>query len=254
MKIKNYTIAVILSLTMSFTVSPVKEVKASGFPTIDVASITQALIDYLLQLKGIAAEVNTQIMTLMQLQEFAIPGTEIYENFMDVYTAYHECIDEYNKIAESYNELSESLKELEDLDALLKLDCIDNRLICTKKQYDKLQRKKKEIFQKIQNLNARAQAANDKMIEQSVLDLDTIKKLTLKAESATTVGEQLKIIGTLTAKSLELMHKNNQKSLIEKDLEAERIKYESLYQRTNLRGYDPDVIISDPETDSTTEE
>ena len=96
---------------------------SSGFPTIDVAQVTQQLMNYLQMIDDFEVQLNQQLNQIEHLQQIEVPGMAEYKRLQELIYQYQETAQRYNTIAKKYNSLNKFLKQFEDIDFVLQNNC-----------------------------------------------------------------------------------------------------------------------------------
>ena len=142
---------------------------SSGFPTIDVAQVTQQLIAY-----------------LKMIDDFEVPGMAEYKRLQELIYQYQETAQRYNTVAKKYNSLNKFLKQFEDIDFVLQNNCSQGYQ-CSAEDLKLLNTKKIEL---IKNMNEVINSSweNTQKEQQAIQeDLKTFNQTS--AKSAQTQGE-----------------------------------------------------------------
>ena len=61
---------------------------SSGFPTIDIAQVTQQLINYLQMIESCEVELNQQLNQIEHLQQIEVPGIAEYKRLQELIYKY----------------------------------------------------------------------------------------------------------------------------------------------------------------------
>lgn len=159
---------------------------SSGFPTIDIAQVTQQLINYLQMIESFEVELNQQLNQIEHLQQIEVPGIAEYKRLQELIYKYQETAQRYNTIAKKYNSLNKFLKQFEDIDFILQNNCSQGYR-CSAEDLKVLNEKKIQLIKNMddvinsswENTQKEQQAIND--------DLETFNQTS--AKSAKTQGE-----------------------------------------------------------------
>lgn len=169
---------------------------SSGFPTIDVAQVTQQLMNYLQMIDDFEVQLNQQLNQIEHLQQIEVPGMAEYKRLQELIYQYQETAQRYNTIAKKYNSLNKFLKQFEDIEFILQNNCSQGYQ-CSAEDIKILNNKKIEL---IQNMDEQINASlKNTEVEKQILELDKQAFDATNDKSATTQGEiDQKMIALLT--------------------------------------------------------
>ena len=146
-KIKNTIFAAIF--TLSFSIST--PTHASGIPTIDVASLTQTLINYLEMIEQTHTMLDSYANEIEQLRRIEVPGMDIINRINRDIQAYRSLAHRYNALATRYNSLKEFIDDLEYVESKISILCATGHT-CTDDELRELNTQKLNISQNIISL------------------------------------------------------------------------------------------------------
>ena len=194
---------------------------SSGFPTIDVAQVTQQLMNYLQMIDDFEVQLNQQLNQIEHLQQIEVPGMAEYKRLQELIYQYQETAQRYNTIAKKYNSLNKFLKQFEDIEFILQNNCSQGYQ-CSAEDLKILNNKKIEL---IQNMDEQINASlKNTEVEKQILELDKQAFDATNDKSATTQGEiDQKMIALLTLLNKQIIamreaqaHKNEVEATLQK--------------------------------------
>lgn len=194
---------------------------SSGFPTIDVAQVTQQLMNYLQMIDDFEVQLNQQLNQIEHLQQIEVPGMAEYKRLQELIYQYQETAQRYNTIAKKYNSLNKFLKQFEDIEFILQNNCSQGYQ-CSAEDLKILNNKKIELIKNMdEQINASLQNTE---VEKQILELDKEAFEATNGKSATTQGEiDQKMIALLTLLNKQIIamrevqaHKNEVEATLQK--------------------------------------
>ena len=199
---------------------------SSGFPTIDVAQVTQQLMNYLQMIDDFEVQLNQQLNQIEHLQQIEVPGMAEYKRLQELIYQYQETAQRYNTIAKKYNSLNKFLKQFEDIDFVLQNNCSqgyegsaeDLEILNTKK------------IQLIKNMDEVINSSweNTQKEQQAIeADLETFKQ---------TAGKSANTQGEIDQKMISLLVLLNKQIAEMRQAQANRNETEATLQK--YRSYD----------------
>lgn len=159
---------------------------SSGFPTIDVAQVTQQLMNYLQMIDDFEVQLNQQINQIEHLRQIEVPGMAEYKRLQELIYKYQETAQRYNDIAKKYNSLSKFLQQFEDVDFVLKNSC-SNGYQCSEEDIRSLNTKRIELIKNMNSVINDNWENTQKEKESIKKDLETFQETS--AKPAKTQGE-----------------------------------------------------------------
>ena len=159
---------------------------SSGFPTIDVAQVTQQLMAYLKAIDDFEVQLNQQLNQIEHLQQIEVPGMAEYKRLQELIYQYQETAQRYNTIAQKYNSLNKFLKQFEDIDFVLQNNCSQGYQ-CSAEDIEILNTKKIQLIKNMDEV-INSSWENTQKEQQAIKDdLETFNQTS--AKSAKTQGE-----------------------------------------------------------------
>ena len=159
---------------------------SSGFPTIDVAQVTQQLMNYLQMIDDFEVQLNQQLNQIEHLQQIEVPGMAEYKRLQELIYQYQETAQRYNTIAKKYNSLNKFLKQFEDIDFVLQNNCSQGYQ-CSAEDLEILNTKKIQLIKNMDEVINSSWENTQKEQQAIEADLETFKQTADK--SANTQGE-----------------------------------------------------------------
>ena len=159
---------------------------SSGFPTIDVAQVTQQLMNYLQMIDDFEVQLNQQLNQIEHLQQIEVPGMAEYKRLQELIYQYQETAQRYNTIAKKYNSLNKFLKQFEDIDFVLQNNCSQGYQ-CSAEDLEILNTKKIQLIKNMDEVINSSWENTQKEQQAIEADLETFKQTAGK--SANTQGE-----------------------------------------------------------------
>lgn len=197
---------------------------SSGFPTIDVAQVTQQLMAYLKMIDDFEVQLNQQLNQIEHLQQIEVPGMAEYKRLQELIMAYQETAQRYNTIAKKYNSLNKFLKQFEDIEFILQNNCSQGYQ-CSAEDLKILNNKKIEL---IQNMDEQINASlENSRVEKEIIDADYSTWEDTSKKTAKTQGEiDQKMIALLVLLNKQIAEQRRAQA-IRNETEATLQKYRS---------------------------
>jgi hypothetical protein len=197
---------------------------SSGFPTIDVAQVTQQLMAYLKMIDDFEVQLNQQLNQIEHLQQIEVPGMAEYKRLQELIYQYQETAQRYNTIAKKYNSLNKFLKQFEDIDFVLHNNCSQGYQ-CSAEDLEILNTKKIEL---IKNMNEIVDSSlENSRVEKEIIDADYSTWEETSKKTAKTQGEiDQKMIALLVLLNKQIAEQRRAQA-IRNETEATLQKYRS---------------------------
>jgi hypothetical protein len=197
---------------------------SSGFPTIDVAQVTQQLMAYLKMIDDFEVQLNQQLNQIEHLQQIEVPGMAEYKRLQELIYQYQETAQRYNTIAKKYNSLNKFLKQFEDIDFVLQNNCSQGYQ-CSAEDLEILNTKKIEL---IKNMNEIVDSSlENSRVEKEIIDADYSTWEETSKKTAKTQGEiDQKMIALLVLLNKQIAEQRRAQA-IRNETEATLQKYRS---------------------------
>lgn len=197
---------------------------SSGFPTIDVAQVTQQLMAYLKMIDDFEVQLNQQLNQIEHLQQIEVPGMAEYKRLQELIYQYQETAQRYNTIAKKYNSLNKFLKQFEDIEFILQNNCSQGYQ-CSAEDLKILNNKKIEL---IQNMDEQINASlENSRVEKEIIDADYSTWEDTSKKTAKTQGEiDQKMIALLVLLNKQIAEQRRAQA-IRNETEATLQKYRS---------------------------
>lgn len=199
---------------------------SSGFPTIDVAQVTQQLMNYLQMIDDFEVQLNQQLNQIEHLQQIEVPGMAEYKRLQELIYQYQETAQRYNTIAKKYNSLNKFLKQFEDIDFVLQNNCSQGYQ-CSAEDLEILNTKKIQLIKNMDEVINSSWENTQKEQQAIEADLETFKQTADK--SANTQGE-------IDQKMISLLVLLNKQIAEMRQAQANRNETEATLQK--YRSYD----------------
>lgn len=187
---------------------------ASGMPTIDIAVLTQDLINYLTMIQQLEDEINNTKATIDHLRAIEVPTFKDYELIQILLRSLNKKIEEYNKTVGEYNTASEFYEELKSAEENF-LKCQNQKQLCTKEEIIDAKKAKLQAinrlyeFIKKRTLNYNIQNPNLALNQEIQQNEAYINKILMNKNSVS-AGEaqniQIKINAMLLKQIMQLRH------------------------------------------------
>lgn len=202
---------------------------SSGFPTIDVAQVTQQLMNYLQMIDDFEIQLNQQLNQIEHLQQIEVPGMAEYKRLQELIYKYQETAQRYNTIAKKYNSLNKFLKQFEDIDFVLQNNCSQGYQ-CSAEDLEILNTKKIQLIKNMDEVINSSWENTQKEQQALQQDLDTFAETARMP--ANTQGEiDQKMIALLTLMNKQ-MTELRQAQANKNETEATLQKYRSYNENT----------------------
>ncbi|MBP3748820.1 MAG: hypothetical protein J6I35_04615 [Ruminobacter sp.] len=199
---------------------------SSGFPTIDIAQVTQQLIAYLQMIDDYEVMLNQQLNQIEHLQQIEVPGLAEYKRLQELIFKYQETAQRYNSIAKKYNSLSKFLKQFEDIEFVLQNNCSQGYQ-CSAEDLNILNTKKIELIKNMDEV-INASLDNTQKEKQAIeADLETFNQ---------TAGKSANTQGEIDQKMISLLVLLNKQIAELRQAQANRNETEATLQK--YRSYD----------------
>ena len=199
---------------------------SSGFPTIDVAQVTQQLMNYLQMIDDFEIQLNQQLNQIEHLQQIEVPGMAEYKRLQELIYKYQETAQRYNTIAKKYNSLNKFLKQFEDIDFVLQNNCSQGYQ-CSAEDLEILNTKKIQLIKNMDEV-INSSWENTQKEQQAIKDdLETFKQ---------TAGKSANTQGEIDQKMISLLVLLNKQIAEMRQAQANRNETEATLQK--YRSYD----------------
>jgi hypothetical protein len=96
---------------------------ASGLPTVDLANLTQNLVEYLTVIEDVGIQLDHYENYIMELKNIEVPGLSIYKKIQQIKEDYEERLKRYNEHIGNYNSLKDILDSLVFVENELEASC-----------------------------------------------------------------------------------------------------------------------------------
>lgn len=115
------------SLAFTFTLilptTQTNNAYASGLPTVDLANLTQNLVEYLTVIEDVGIQLDHYENYIMELKNIEVPGLSIYKKIQQIKEDYEERLKRYNEHIGNYNSLKDILDSLVFVENELEASC-----------------------------------------------------------------------------------------------------------------------------------
>lgn len=115
------------SLAFTFTLilptTQTNNAYASGLPTVDLANLTQNLVEYLTVIEDVGIQLDKYEKYVMELKNIEIPGLAVYKKIQQIKEDYEARLKRYNEHIGNYNSLKEILDSLVFVENELEANC-----------------------------------------------------------------------------------------------------------------------------------
>lgn len=199
---------------------------SSGFPTIDVAQVTQQLMNYLQMIDDFEIQLNQQLNQIEHLQQIEVPGMAEYKRLQELIYKYQETAQRYNTIAKKYNSLNKFLKQFEDIDFVLQNNCSQGYQ-CSAEDLEILNTKKIQLIKNMDEVINSSWENTQKEQQAIEADLETFKQ---------TAGKSANTQGEIDQKMISLLVLLNKQIAEMRQAQANRNETEATLQK--YRSYD----------------
>lgn len=199
---------------------------SSGFPTIDVAQVTQQLMNYLQMIDDFEVQLNQQLNQIEHLQQIEVPGMAEYKRLQELIYQYQETAQRYNTIAKKYNSLNKFLKQFEDIDFVLQNNCSQGYQ-CSAEDLEILNTKKIQLIKNMDEVINSSWENTQKEQQAIEADLETFKQ---------TAGKSANTQGEIDQKMISLLVLLNKQIAEMRQAQANRNETEATLQK--YRSYD----------------
>ena len=199
---------------------------SSGFPTIDVAQVTQQLMNYLQMIDDFEVQLNQQLNQIEHLQQIEVPGMAEYKRLQELIYKYQETAQRYNTIAKKYNSLNKVLKQFEDIDFVLQNNCSQGYQ-CSAEDLEILNTKKIQLIKNMDEVINSSWENTQKEQQAIEADLETFKQ---------TAGKSANTQGEIDQKMISLLVLLNKQIAEMRQAQANRNETEATLQK--YRSYD----------------
>ena len=199
---------------------------SSGFPTIDVAQVTQQLMNYLQMIDDFEVQLNQQLNQIEHLQQIEVPGMAEYKRLQELIYKYQETAQRYNTIAKKYNSLNKFLKQFEDIDFVLQNNCSQGYQ-CSAEDLEILNTKKIQLIKNMDEVINSSWENTQKEQQAIEADLETFKQ---------TAGKSANTQGEIDQKMISLLVLLNKQIAEMRQAQANRNETEATLQK--YRSYD----------------
>ena len=199
---------------------------SSGFPTIDVAQVTQHLMNYLQMIDDFEVQLNQQLNQIEHLQQIEVPGMAEYKRLQELIYQYQETAQRYNTIAKKYNSLNKFLKQFEDIDFVLQNNCSQGYQ-CSAEDLEILNTKKIQLIKNMDEVINSSWENTQKEQQAIEADLETFKQ---------TAGKSANTQGEIDQKMISLLVLLNKQIAEMRQAQANRNETEATLQK--YRSYD----------------
>lgn len=139
----------ICAFLMTLSLSITTPTYSAGLPTIDIANLTQSLIDYLNQIENLQYQLNQTQNQIEQLRRLEVPSLSNLRDLNYLIQEYKNLANQYNTVVGGYNNLNEKYEKLKSIDESLKL-CSEGEL-CSESQMRQRNAAKIKLLQDMQN-------------------------------------------------------------------------------------------------------
>ena len=199
---------------------------SSGFPTIDVAQVTQQLMNYLQMIDDFEVQLNQQLNQIEHFQQIEVPGMAEYKRLQELIYQYQETAQRYNTIAKKYNSLNKFLKQFEDIDFVLQNNCSQGYQ-CSAEDLEILNTKKIQLIKNMDEVINSSWENTQKEQQAIEADLETFKQ---------TAGKSANTQGEIDQKMISLLVLLNKQIAEMRQAQANRNETEATLQK--YRSYD----------------
>lgn len=118
---------ILCSLALTFTLilptTQTNNAYASGLPTVDLANLTQNLVEYLTVIEDVGIQLDHYENYIMELKNIEVPGLSIYKKIQQIKEDYEERLKRYNEHIGNYNSLKDILDSLVFVENELEANC-----------------------------------------------------------------------------------------------------------------------------------
>lgn len=232
--IKKMLCSFALTFTLVLPTTQTNNAYASGFPTIDVANLTQNLVEYLNLIEQLGVELDHYENYILELKNIEVPGLAIYKKIQRIKEDYEARLKRYNEHIGNYNSLKEILDSLVFVENELEASCANyNTYDCKDIDLKIYNAKKLRIMddlkamytQSIKNMNEDDRSNSQKRMER-------IKNLFDSVSENSTQGEVNKIMTEIMLLQTELTNEQieqiNARTRFETLSEWQRIRQQDL--------------------------
>ena len=112
-----------LTFTLILPTTQTNNAYASGLPTVDLANLTQNLVEYLTVIEDVGIQLDHYENYIMELKNIEVPGLSIYKKIQQIKEDYEERLKRYNEHIGNYNSLKDILDSLVFVENELEASC-----------------------------------------------------------------------------------------------------------------------------------
>lgn len=112
-----------LTFTLILPTTQTNKAYASGLPTVDLANLTQNLVEYLTVIEDVGIQLDHYENYIMELKNIEVPGLSIYKKIQQIKEDYEERLKRYNEHIGNYNSLKDILDSLVFVENELEASC-----------------------------------------------------------------------------------------------------------------------------------
>lgn len=112
-----------LTFTLILPTTQTNNAYASGLPTVDLANLTQNLVEYLTVIEDVGIQLDHYENYIMELKNIEVPGLSIYKKIQQIKEDYEERLKRYNEHIGNYNSLKDILDSLVFVENELEANC-----------------------------------------------------------------------------------------------------------------------------------
>lgn len=112
-----------LTFTLILPTTQTNNAYASGLPTVDLANLTQNLVEYLTVIEDVGIQLDKYEKYVMELKNIEIPGLAVYKKIQQIKEDYEARLKRYNEHIGNYNSLKEILDSLVFVENELEANC-----------------------------------------------------------------------------------------------------------------------------------
>ncbi len=112
-----------LTFTLILPTTQTNVAYASGLPTVDLANLTQNLVEYLTVIEDVGIQLDHYENYIMELKNIEVPGLSIYKKIQQIKEDYEERLKRYNEHIGNYNSLKDILDSLVFVENELEASC-----------------------------------------------------------------------------------------------------------------------------------
>lgn len=121
--LKKMLCSLALTITLILPTTQTNNAYASGLPTVDLANLTQKLVEYLTVIEEVGIQLDHYENYIMELKNIEVPGLSIYKKIQQIKEDYEERLKRYNEHIGNYNSLKDILDSLVFVENELEASC-----------------------------------------------------------------------------------------------------------------------------------